>query len=35
MTLLIFAMQIMWPAILLGVELSCEMIGIADSEWTM
>ena len=35
MTLLIVAMQIMWPAILLGVELSSEMIAIADLEGTM
>ena len=34
-TLLMVAMEIMWPAILLGVELSCEMIGIADQEGTM
>ena len=34
-TLLMVAMEIMWPVILLGVELSCEMIGIADQEGTM
>ena len=34
-TSLMVAMEIMWPAILLGVELSCEMIGIADQEGTM
>ena len=34
-TLLKVAMEIMWSAILLGVELSCEMIGIADQEGTM
>ena len=34
-TLLMVAIQIMWPSILIGVELSCEMIEIADSERTM
>lgn len=35
MTLLMVAMQIMWPSILIAMELSCEMIEIADSERTM
>ena len=35
MTLLMVAMQIMWPSILIAMQLSCEMIEIADSERTM
>lgn len=31
LTVLMVAMEIMWVAMLLGMELKCEMIGIADS----
>ena len=35
LTVLMDAKEIMWVAILLGMELTCEMSGIADSEDVM